>query len=340
MNIDSVPRNIGDNLEFSLSFLAVVYNQKDYILDALNSILYQARNFFKNWAIQLVIADDASDDGTSEIIDKWLKDNGDNFKQVKHIRNDVNRGVCSNITNGIEALEGKYTKMIAGDDIFPVTSIRPIIEELENADIVMGIPIYFNADQKSGELLEKHYDREILHTIARVLFEKNKSFKRRIDRSSFAHTSSLAYRTNLLKNKSVISFIREFKYMEDYSMLYKIASINPLVRFKFKPQIAILYRRTSGSIIIHSYEGLVHDKVKLAKIILHDKDASLLAKIVKAEEIMIYGVRNKWIHSHAMPDYYVRKLGLYWNIRKAYKIVVNLKNDIHTNKHYIESLYE
>lgn len=331
--------NGNDELNFDLSFLAVIYNQKRYVLGMLTSILYQAESFFADWKLQLVIADDASNDGTSEIVDRWITDNRGKFGQIKYVRSDVNRGVCVNITNGIEALEGKYVKMIAGDDLFPVTSIRPVIQELSNADIVMGLPLYFNVDQDADKILRNHYEKETLHIAARSLFESSKSFKVRIDRSCFVHTSSMAYRTKIIKNKDVVQFIRKFKYMEDYAMLYKIAEVNPQIEFKFIPSISTLYRRTDGSIILHAYSGLIQDKKNLAKIILHDKKTPLFVKIVKVEEMIAYSINNRWIHVYGIPDYYLRKFGTYKNMRRAKRMVYELQNDIIKNRNYIESLY-
>lgn len=322
-----------------MSFLVITYNQKDYILNTLMSVLHQTQQFFSDMTTQLVIADDASDDGSQQIIEDWIEKNRIYFSEINYVRNCINQGVCNNITNGIKTLNSKYVKLVAGDDILPVTSIRNIVYKLKKYDIVMGIPIYFNAEKKEQELLKKQYEREMIHVVARVLFEKNKSFKKRIDRALFIHAPSAVFRTSILKNEQLLSFITSYKHIDDYSMLYKLGVLNPNIKFEFVPDICILYRRTSGSIYLRWYNEFISDKKRLAKTIMLDKKTSLYNQIVKLEEVIIYSFGNKKLHVYGIPDYWIRKIGIYSNIIKAKKIILLANNDIEKNNKYIETLY-
>ena len=52
-----------------VSIMALCYNHKNFVVQALNSILNQT---YHN--IELFIIDDNSSDGSQEIIEKWIND--------------------------------------------------------------------------------------------------------------------------------------------------------------------------------------------------------------------------------------------------------------------------
>lgn len=62
------------------------------------------------------------------------------IKNVKIFANTENRGISVRINQGIAAAEGKYTRMLDSDDIFPLDSTQKMVQLAEelSADMVYG----------------------------------------------------------------------------------------------------------------------------------------------------------------------------------------------------------
>ena len=58
------------NNNIKVQIVCVTYNQKNYIKDALNSFLMQKTNF----KFEVLVGDDCSNDGTTEIIVEYAKE--------------------------------------------------------------------------------------------------------------------------------------------------------------------------------------------------------------------------------------------------------------------------
>ena len=87
-----------------VSVVVVVHNERDYIEDCIESILNQSYGNF-----ELIIVDDFSDDGTTDII-KRFKD-----KRIKTLFNDRNLGIAKSRNVGIENASGEYIFFTDGD---------------------------------------------------------------------------------------------------------------------------------------------------------------------------------------------------------------------------------
>lgn len=103
------------------------YNNADYILDTINSILNQS---YKN--IELIIVDDNSKDNTLEIIES-VQDN-----RVKVYHNENNLGMSGNWNRCLELCTGEFIKLICADDIIAVNAIEKEVKALvENPSAVL-----------------------------------------------------------------------------------------------------------------------------------------------------------------------------------------------------------
>ena len=99
----------GKNLKFKIktdtrplvSIVMPVYNAQDYLAEAINSILAQTYQSF-----EFIIIDDASTDGSLEIINKYQKRYPKKIKVIS-VKKNLNRGGdhCANL--GIECARGK-----------------------------------------------------------------------------------------------------------------------------------------------------------------------------------------------------------------------------------------
>ncbi|MES2777496.1 MAG: glycosyltransferase [Bacteroidota bacterium] len=106
-----------------VSIMAVNYNSRNYVIETLESIKNQT---YEN--VELIIIDDCSTDGSVDIIREWVKTYP---KPVKLILHEKNRGLCATCNHALENATGKYTSMIATDDIMLPDKITKQVAILE-----------------------------------------------------------------------------------------------------------------------------------------------------------------------------------------------------------------
>ena len=100
-----------DASEPLLSIRCITYNHVDYIEDAIRGFLIQETNFpFEVW-----IHDDASTDGTKEIIEKYQKKYPKIIKTILQKENQYSKGVKIGLILS-QCCTGKYFAICEGDD--------------------------------------------------------------------------------------------------------------------------------------------------------------------------------------------------------------------------------
>jgi glycosyltransferase involved in cell wall biosynthesis len=93
-----------------VSVLVITYNQEGFIRETLDSVLSQN---YPN--LQLVVADDASTDGTRAILAEYQS----KYPLVVYpVLNGKNLGITGNCNAGLAQCKGKYIAVLGGDDIF------------------------------------------------------------------------------------------------------------------------------------------------------------------------------------------------------------------------------
>lgn len=108
-----------------VSVLIPLYNHEEYILDTLESIITQD---YPN--LEIVLIDDAS-------IDKGLQLAKNKLSSIRFnciiLKNEVNKGICVTVNRAISNAKGKYTCLIASDDLLAKGRIRQHIQILEKS---------------------------------------------------------------------------------------------------------------------------------------------------------------------------------------------------------------
>jgi len=92
-----------------VSILIITFNQKEFIEEALLSALEQD---YEN--LEVVVADDASTDGTAEVILSYAK----KYKsRLVPVIGEDNLGITGNSNRGLRQCQGKYIAFQGGDDV-------------------------------------------------------------------------------------------------------------------------------------------------------------------------------------------------------------------------------
>jgi glycosyltransferase involved in cell wall biosynthesis len=93
----------------TLSVVVNTYNQVLFVEQCLKSVLSQVTSF----GCDVVVVDDASEDGTFEILSRYADLYPD---RVRLVRSPVNRGVDLGTLELISHAQGKYVALLEGDD--------------------------------------------------------------------------------------------------------------------------------------------------------------------------------------------------------------------------------
>lgn len=98
--------------KIKLTVLCITYNQVNFIRDCLDGFVMQKTNF----PFEVVIHDDASTDGTADVIREYAKKYPDIIKPILQTENQWQKGVSIGPTHTWPKIKGEYVAMCEGDD--------------------------------------------------------------------------------------------------------------------------------------------------------------------------------------------------------------------------------
>jgi glycosyltransferase involved in cell wall biosynthesis len=115
--------------DISVSVICNTFNQVDYIKDALDGFVGQKTNF----KFEVLIHDDASTDGTQDIIKQYEKQYPDIIKPIYETENQYSRGVKISLELQYPRVKGKYIAFCEGDDYWnDCYKLQKQFDSLEN----------------------------------------------------------------------------------------------------------------------------------------------------------------------------------------------------------------
>ena len=135
-----------------VSICCTTYNHENYINEALDSFLMQDTNF----PFEIIVRDDASQDRTVDIINKYLDRFPNIIKPIYEITNQYSKGVKP-MSVTFEKASGAYFALCEGDDYW----------------------IDKNKLQKQVDFLEEHHDYGLCYTQAKVYIEQKEKYAKR-----------------------------------------------------------------------------------------------------------------------------------------------------------------
>lgn len=112
-----------------ISVVVISYNSAKSILETLESVLNQT---YGTGLIELIIADDGSQDDTVEISKKWLRKYADLFYSTTLLVSEKNKGVAGNCNLGWRNCSSSWIKTIAADDILTSNCLYDNFDYVKN----------------------------------------------------------------------------------------------------------------------------------------------------------------------------------------------------------------
>ena len=103
---------INENKNMMVSICCITYNHEKYIAQAIDSFLMQKTNF----PFEVLIHDDASTDGTADIIREYEAKYPNTIKPIYQTENQYSKGIKISTTYNFPRAKGKYIAMCEGDD--------------------------------------------------------------------------------------------------------------------------------------------------------------------------------------------------------------------------------
>jgi len=200
-----------------ISIITVVWNNKETIKDAIDSVLSQT---YEN--IEYIVVDGNSSDGTVEIVQGY----GD---KISTFVSEKDKGIYDGLNKGISLATGELIAFIHSDDLY---ASRSVIE-----DVMKQFELDASLDGVYGDLIYTHK-----HDTSKVLrYWKSKDF----DSSLLKQGWMPAHPTFVLKKEvydKYGNFDLDFKIAGDYDFMLRVLSAG--IKVKYIPQV--LYKMRVG----------------------------------------------------------------------------------------------
>lgn len=222
-----------------VSIIVITYNSSNFVLETLESAKEQT---YQN--IELIISDDASQDVTVEICQRWLKENKDRFVRIDLITVKENTGIPANCNRGVKASEGEWVKMIAGDDALYFNTIENYVNYInENkSSLVNSYSARYNETFQ-----ESNYIRKFPSKVSSC-FNVSKDKRSCAQFETLLITNIINAPTTFMKKSAILSvggFDEEFPLIEDHPMWLRLTKRN--YYFDFMPKVTVKHRIHSGA---------------------------------------------------------------------------------------------
>lgn len=221
----------------------MTYNQENYILDTLMSIVGQ---IYEN--IELIILDDHSVDNTVQRIqdiDRVLKKRFVNYKMIVHKKNSGN--ISNNCNELLQYAHGRYFKVLGGDDMLLPDYVSVAVNTLEytpQASVFFSNMYVVDERYRLGEDYinkEKFVNGPIPEDCSKMFHE--------LLYGNFLPAPGFLFKTKILYE--IDGFDEEFS-VEDYAMWLKLSSHN--IPFVYNDRPYVLYRVSGISLSVFSNE--------------------------------------------------------------------------------------
>ncbi len=124
-----------------VSIVVPVYNAAKYIENTIKMVSEQT---YKDW--ELILVDDASRDGSADVIEKIIGSQG---KRIRLIRKETNAGAAEARNTGIDASSGRYIAFLDADDVWRPDKLEKQIAFMEKTGAAFAFHSYEFGDENA-----------------------------------------------------------------------------------------------------------------------------------------------------------------------------------------------
>lgn len=217
-----------------VSICCITFNHAPYIRQCLDGFMMQKTDF----SFEVLIHDDASTDGTQEIICEYVKKYPDVIKPIYQVENQYSKGVKVGITYNFPRAKGKYIALCEGDDYW----IDPLKLQ-KQVDFMEDHPNY-SLCFHNAIIINEFQDNEVIR-FNRISQNRNVALHEIID-VFIIPTASMFFRSNLVK--TIPQWVTSI-YSGDFSLALLLANSGEMYCFK---DYMSVYRKNLGGMSVAS----------------------------------------------------------------------------------------
>jgi len=129
----------------ALTIFMSCYDERAYVADTLDTVR-AALAEVGNLNYEIIVIDDHSSDGSADVVADYMRRHPDD--EIILRRNKVNRGLAQNYVDAAFMGQGKYFRLICGDNSEPVDTMVAVFRAIGRADMI--IPYYAMQEGKSA----------------------------------------------------------------------------------------------------------------------------------------------------------------------------------------------
>lgn len=220
-----------------VSICCITYNHENYIRDAIEGFLMQKTTF----PLEIIIHDDASTDGTAEIIRYYAVQNPDTIKPILQTTNQFSTGTKPLAQIVFPLAKGKYIAICEGDDYWtdPQKLQKQVDFMEENPDYSMcfhnAIVVYENKPKKS-------------HLFTKLDKKKEYNIEDVIESPWFIPTNSIVFRKKYYERQNWMNYV----FGGDYALQLILATKGTFYGFNESMSV---YRRNNTGISLNQKPG-------------------------------------------------------------------------------------
>ena len=241
-----------------ISIITSVYNNKETIKDAIESVLNQT---YQN--IEYIIVDGASTDGTTEIIQNY-KD------KIAIFSTEPDKGIYDGLNKGISLATGDVICFLHSDDLYASDDIvKKVANEFNGTDITKESKVF---DGVYGDLMYTPKD----DTSKVLRYWKSKDFD-----MSLLEKGWMPAHPTLFLRKEVYEkygkFDLDFKIAGDYDFMLRVLSAG--IKVKYLPEV--LYKMRVGGESNKSIKNIIQKSKEDLRALKHNNIGDIYTLLIK-----------------------------------------------------------
>jgi glycosyltransferase involved in cell wall biosynthesis len=134
----------------TLSVLTPVFNYEWCVEDALRSVMESGRHLSSDWAVEHIVVDDGSEDGSSVVLKAWES-------RITFVLEARNRGQSRTLNQCLDISTGEWIGWLNADDFYLPWSLQDVCSALgDTVDVVYGDAVVVDRAGRFDRLMAEH----------------------------------------------------------------------------------------------------------------------------------------------------------------------------------------
>ncbi|HEX8452819.1 MAG TPA: glycosyltransferase family A protein [Longimicrobium sp.] len=135
-----------ETLQVLVSVVTACHNAEPFVAETIESVLAQTHP-----AVEHVLVDDASTDGSWEVIERYAAAHP---HRVRALRLDANRGGCFARNRGAEQARGGFLMFLDADDLIAPDTLAALADSVRDVPLGIAVCAWKNLEQRDGRWVE------------------------------------------------------------------------------------------------------------------------------------------------------------------------------------------